>query len=130
MADNETGELTAKEQEAAIKAAPKTGANTHRATERGYAEGQLIEEGDIIPAGVVIADADDDGGWMEKIKGNKDLAAAVEEALDPHPKDVDMTALSKPALEAMAAERGINAGGLSKADLITAIAAAREKDAG
>lgn len=125
MVDVATGEMTADEREAAIKKAPKTGDNTHVANQRGYALGQLIEDGELVPAGVIVSDV-----WMDKIKGNKELAAAVEEALDPHPKDVDMTALSKPALEAMAAERGINVAGLSKADLITAIAAAREKDAG
>lgn len=109
----------------------KTGANTHRATRRGYAvdnetgAGTLVEEGEMVPAGTPVAHVDDhENGWMEPVKkGDRDLAAAIEEGMDPLPKDVDLTKLSKPALEAMAAERGINAGGLSKSDLIDAIKA-------
>jgi hypothetical protein len=105
-----------------------TGADTHRATERGYAipdgtnAGQLIEDGDMIPANVPV------GSWMEPVKGkDRALAGAVAEALDESPKDVDLTQVGVPGLKAMAAERGINPKGLSEADLITAIKAEREK---
>lgn len=109
-----------------------TGDNTHRATQRGYAipqtdppearAGVLVEEGEVVPADVPVSDT-----WMEPIKkADRKLARAVEEAQDESPKDTDLTALSKPALEAMAAERGINVKGLSKDELITAIRAERE----
>lgn len=80
----------------------------------------------MVPADQPISDA-----WMEKI-GKKDraLAGAVAEALDPHPKDVDLTKLNVAALQALAADAGINVDGLSKGDLITALNAHREKDAG
>lgn len=109
-----------------------TGDNTHRATQRGYAipqvdppearAGVLVEEGEVVPAKVPVSDT-----WMEPLKkGEGKLARAVQEALDESPKDTDLTALSKSALEAMAAERGVNVKGLSKEDLITAIRAERE----
>lgn len=107
--------------------AKKTGSDTHRATQRGYAVDQksgagiLVEEGELVPAGIPVSE-----NWMEPVKGSKALAGALEEGLDPHPKDVDLTQLSKPALEAMAAERGINVKGLSKDDLVTAIKGADE----
>lgn len=113
----------------------KTGAETHRATQRGYVvdstskAGVLIEPGEIVPAGIPV------GEWMEPIKkGEVARIAAAEEATDKHPKDVDLTKLDTSALQAMAAERGINveqAGKkLSKADLIAAINAKVESDAG
>jgi hypothetical protein len=109
-----------------------TGGNTHRATQRGYAipqtdppearAGVLVEEGEIVPANVPVSET-----WMEPIKkADRQLTRALEEAGDEAPKDADLTALSKSALEAMAAERGINVKGLSKDDLITAIRAERE----
>jgi hypothetical protein len=99
-----------------------TGNQTHRATQRGYAAGQLIEEGEFVPEDVPVSDE-----WMEPLdKKEAKLTAAVNEAQDESPKDTDLTQLSKQALEAMAAERGVNVGGLSKADLITAIKAERE----
>lgn len=107
-----------------------TGVDTHRATERGYVTdpdsgaGHLVEAGELVPAGFPV------GEWMEPVKGSKALAGAIEEAGELHPKDADLTQLSKPALEAMAAERGINVKGLSKDELITAIKAKRETDAG
>ncbi len=101
----------------------KTGSNTHQATERGYAFGQLIEARDIIPAGVPISTE-----WMKRIDGNPELERAVNEALDPQSGDVDLTQLSKAALQAKAVEHGINPGKLSEADLITAIKAAYDKD--
>lgn len=102
-------------------AVKETKAGSHRATQRGYAGGELIETGDLVPAGFPVSEE-----WMEPIKGSGRLAEAVEEALDPLPGDVDLHQLGKPALEAMAAERGINVGGLSKTDLITAITAAHD----
>jgi hypothetical protein len=120
--------FTPEEHDKAVKAAAKTGHDTHRATMRGYAiasgsaAGQIVEEGEIVPANVPVSEE-----WMEKLdKKEAKLTAAVNEAQDENPKDTDLTALSKPALEAMAAERGINVSGLSKADLITAIKAERE----
>ncbi len=109
-----------------------TGADTHRATQRGYAipqtdpaearAGVLVEQGEIIPANVPISDT-----WMEEIeaKGRK-RAKAVQEAQAEHPGDTDLTALPKAALQAMAAERGVNVDGLTKDDLIAAIRAERE----
>lgn len=101
-----------------------TGDNTHRATQRGFAvdpktgAGVLVEEGEIVPADQPVSTE-----WMEPIKGNKALAAALDEALDPTPKDADLTQVGMPGLKAMAAERGINSKGLSEKDLITAIKA-------
>lgn len=100
-----------------------TGSNTHRATERGYAFGQLIEPGGFLPANVPVSE-----NWMEQADEKPALAKAIEEAMDPQQGDIDLTQLSKAALEAMAADHGINPGSLSKADLITAIKAANDKD--
>ena len=114
----------------AEKKIAKTGAHTHRATERGYADGQLIEEGEFVPAGVPVSE-----NWMDKVsKKDAALLAASEEAIDPKPKDVDLTALTVAALQAMAAERGINVKqdgkALNKDELIAAINAGFAKDAG
>lgn len=101
-----------------------TGRNTHRANQRGYdsARGILYEEGDLIDPGLVVSDE-----WMDPVdKKDRALAGAVEEALEPLGDIGDLNAASKPALEAMALERGINVQGLSKADLITAITAAHD----
>lgn len=99
----------------------KTTAASHRATERGYAGGTIVEPGDLVPEGTPV------GSWMEPVKkGEQRLARAIEEAQDPINDDVDLTALSKAALEAMAAERGINVRGLTKDELITAIKAEAE----
>lgn len=104
----------------------KTGADTHRATQRGYAvdpdsnAGVLVEPGELVPANIPVSTE-----WMEPVKkGGRALAGAIEEAQDPLPKDVDLTKLDKAALQAMAAERGINVDGLGPKDLITAIKAA------
>lgn len=111
----------------------KTGANTHRATRRGYAvdpntgAGVLVEEGEFVPAGIPIAHEDDEdieNGWMQPVsKADARLGAAMEEALDPIQKDADLTQVGLPGLKAMAAERGINSKGLSEKDLIAAIKA-------
>jgi hypothetical protein len=106
----------------------RTGENSHRATGRGYAmpdgtgAGQLIEEGDILPADVPVSDE-----WMVKIAASdRRRAAAVAQARDPSPRDADLTQLGLPGLGAMAAERGIDPKGLSEADMIAAIRAERE----
>jgi hypothetical protein len=104
----------------------KTGSDTHVATQRGYAvdsktsAGLLVEPGEFVPADVPVSEE-----WMKPVKaGDRRLMDAVQEGLDPLPKDVDLTKLDKSALQAMAAERGINVDGLSKADLVTAVKAA------
>jgi len=57
--------------------AKKTGVNSHRATQRGYAfdakskSGLLVEEGDFVPAGQVVSDA-----WMEEAEDEKPARAA------------------------------------------------------
>lgn len=99
-----------------------TKAGSHRATERGYAGGELIEPGKLVPADVPV------GSWMKRTDGNSDLERAIDEAQDPQPGDVDLMQLSKAALEAMGADHGINPRGLSKDDLITAIKAANDKN--
>lgn len=100
----------------------RTGANTHRAIERGYAKGQLIEPGQMVPAGVVVSDR-----WMESLtKKEARMAEAIEQALDPQPDDVEIQNLSREALEAMAAERGIDPKGLTKKLLVDAIKANRD----
>lgn len=98
-----------------------TGVNTHVATQRGYSKGILLEEGDLVPDGVPVSDE-----WMKEVEGSGKRARAVREAQADHPGDTDLNALSKSALEAMAAERGVNVDGLTKADLIAAITAERE----
>lgn len=48
------------EAEAKARAArPKTGEGTHVATARGYVNGQLIEAGEGVPAGIAISEL-----WM------------------------------------------------------------------
>lgn len=110
--------------------AKETGSHTHRANQRGYAAGQLIEEGEFVPAGVTVSDV-----WMDPVPAkDRAVLAATEEALDPHPKDVDLTQHSVVSLQAMAAERGINieqdGKTLTKKELIAAINAAHATDAG
>lgn len=100
-----------------------TEGNSHRATQPGYALGQLIDTGRAVPAGVPVSEI-----WMERFDGKPALNRAIDEALNPQPGDVDLTKLSKAALEAKAVEHGINVAGLSKDDLITAIKAANDKD--
>lgn len=108
-----------------------TGANTHRATQRGYAidqeskAGTLVEEGEMVPANVPVSDT-----WMEKVKkGDQALAAAVEDAQQEKKDDPAYESLSKQALEALATDKGVtNVKGLSKDDLITAIKAAADRD--
>lgn len=112
------------------KKVPHTGINTHVARARGYAADALIEPGEFVPPDVPIADIDDDGGWMEPVdKKTARMLQAADEATDKQPGDVDLTKLSPEALEAMAAERGINVGGLNKKQLIDAIKAAHAQTA-
>jgi len=114
-----------------------TGDNTHRAVRKGYAipensggVGAIVEAGDMVPAGVPLAVEDDDSTtpdnfWMEPVgKKEAKVAVAVAEAMDPLTKDVDYTQLTIAALQAIAADHGVNVKGLSKDDLITAIKAA------
>lgn len=125
----------------------KTGDRTHIATARGYSivdgGGVLIEPGEFVPAGTPISLAPDDRsddsdpravagvGWMKKVaKKDRDLLDANAEALDEKPKDVDLTQLGVPALQALCALVGINPGKLDKDELIAAYNAHREKDAG
>lgn len=100
-----------------------TEANSHRATERGYGMGQLIEPGCIVPAGVPVSES-----WMDEIEPkDRKLAAAVEDAQKRSKDDPDLTKLSKPALEALATERGVtDVSGLTRENLIAAIKAAAE----
>lgn len=104
--------------------AKMTESGSHRATERGYAGGELIEAGQLVPAGTPVSE-----NWMEPVSG-KDarLARAIEEAQSPRNDDVDLTQLSKAALEAEGVRHGINPKGLSKDGLIAAIKAAYDRD--
>lgn len=113
----------------------RTGSDTHVATQRGYAinsqgAGELVEPNEMVPADVPVSEE-----WMRPVKKSEAaLLGAAEEATALKPKDVDLTKLDEPALQAMAAERGINveqAGKkLNKKELIAAITAAHETDAG
>jgi hypothetical protein len=102
----------------------ETKAGSHRATARGYAGGNIIEAGQLVPADVAVSDE-----WMEPVKG-KDTAAAkaIEDVQKDRKDDADLTTLSKAALEALAVERGVTSvKGLSKDDLIAAIQASDEQ---
>lgn len=97
---------------------------TYRATERGYINGQLIEPGQTFTADSF------DGKWAESLdKREARLARAAEQALDPHPDDVNISALKGDALTAYAATLNINRDGLSDKDLRAAVAAKREVNA-
>jgi hypothetical protein len=98
-----------------------TEAGSHRATMRGYAFGDLVEPGELVPAGVPVSTE-----WMEPVKGSKELARAVEQALDPTPDDVDLNTLKGAALKAYAATLNITPGNLSDAELRVAITAKRQ----
>lgn len=94
--------------------------NSHRATMRGYAFGELIEPGFLVPAGIAVSTE-----WMEPVKGSRALAEAVEQAVSAHPDDVDLTSQSKAALEGLALSLDIDPAGLNKAELIATITAKR-----
>ena len=101
------------------KALTKT--NSHRAIERGYAGGDLVEPGELVPAGIPVSDE-----WMESVnKKEADLIRATQEALSPNEADVDLNALKGDALTAHAAGLHINRGDLSDKDLRAAVAAKR-----
>lgn len=103
--------------------APKAKAGQYRAIERGYAGGNIIEAGDLVPAETPVGD------WMEKIKGTDDkLAQAVEDIQADRKDDPDLSGIGLAGLQAMAVERGVtDVKGLSKKDLITAIQATKEQ---
>ncbi len=109
------------------KAAPKPGAvKTYRAIDRGYADGRIVEPGEIF------ATSAPKGSWMEPAKGGSTYGVeeAVDDAQAVKPDDVVLESMSQGALEAMAAERNVTEPGkLSKKDLITAIKAYRRVDA-
>jgi hypothetical protein len=94
--------------------------SSHRASMRGYAFGELIEPGQLVPAGIAVSTE-----WMEPVKGSRALAEAIDQAVDAHPDDVDLNAQSKPALEGLALSLEIDPAGLNKAELIAAITAKR-----
>lgn len=54
-----------------------TGANTHVATARGYAD-TIIEAGEMVPAGIPVSTE-----WMEPTGKNAALLAATQAAHDP-----------------------------------------------
>lgn len=122
-------EFTDAEAREAIERAVKTGPNTHRATERGYAVsalgGVLVEPGEVVPEGVPVSE-----NWMERVDGKQDreLARAVAEAQAPIQDDIDLEQIKGDALTAMAAEKGINRGKLGDDKLRDAIRAAYDKD--
>lgn len=104
-----------------------TGADTHRATQRGYAipegatAGTLVEAGELVPAKVAVSDE-----WMERISGKEaELDRALEQALDPKPKDVNIEELKGQALTAHAASLDIDRGKLNDDDLRSAVRAKR-----
>ncbi len=100
---------------------------TYRATAKGYADGRIVEEGEVFTT------AAPKGKWMEPVKGSGGgygVQEAADDAQAPHPDDTNFEGMDEAALQAMAAERGVTQPGeLSKKDLITAIKAARRVDA-
>lgn len=110
--------------EAEVEKAPKTKAGQYRATERGYAGGNIIEAGQLVPGDTPVSE-----NWMEKIKGTEDKAArAVEDAQAVRKDDPDLEGANIGALQALAIDAGVtDVKGLSKKDLIAAIKAAREQ---
>lgn len=56
--------------------ASKTTENSHRATQRGYADGRIIERGEFVPAGITTSDV-----WMvsaSKFRASDDDATPAE----------------------------------------------------
>lgn len=96
---------------------------TYRATDRGYADGRVIEPGEVFTTKI------DKGSWMEPVKKSElayGVDAAVDEAGYGKKADVDYEGMGEPALQALAALVGVTKPGeLSKDELITAIRAAR-----
>lgn len=98
-----------------------TTATSHRATQRGYAGGDIIEPGDLVPAGTPVSEA-----WMEPLSRKQgDLARALDEALSPDDADVNVEELSGDALTAYAASLHINRGTLNDKNLRAAVTAKR-----
>lgn len=97
---------------------------TYRAIARGYADGRVIEAGEVFTTRA------DKGAWMEEVEGKQSaLERAVDDAQSPISDDPDLTTFSKAALEARALELGLtNAKGLSKEDLIQVIQAGHDED--
>lgn len=133
---NATGQVDRKAWDAKREEVKKTGSDTHKAIQRGYAidpdskAGVVIEEGEIVPAGQPVSDQ-----WMEAISKKKEkgapsaaLAAALEEVTADRKDDPDLTQLDEPALQAMAVLMGVTrVKGLDKDDLITVINAVKEQ---
>jgi hypothetical protein len=97
------------------------------ATDRGYADGRIIEPGERF------ATKADQGSWMEPVKKASAkqgrLERAVSDTQSPISDDADLTTFSVEALQAHALSLGLtNATGLSKDDLIAAIRAAHDED--
>jgi hypothetical protein len=95
---------------------------TYRATDRGYADGKIIEPGEVFTTRADV------GKWMKPIKKGEKYGVdmATEEASYARKVDIDYEGMSQPALEVMAAMAGVSKpGALSKDELITAIRAAR-----
>jgi hypothetical protein len=98
-----------------------TSASSHRATQRGYAGGDIIEPGDLVPAGTPVSTE-----WMEPLsKKEGALARAMDEALSPNDADVNVEELSGDALTAYAAGLSINRAKLNDKDLRAAVTAKR-----
>lgn len=112
--------------EPAKKKAPKsTGINTHKANQRGYADGMLIEAGEFVPADVPVS-----AEWMEPV--SKKQAAqdrGIEEALSADDADVDVEALKGDALTAYAASLHINRGEQTDKQLRASVTAKRANTA-
>lgn len=107
------------------KQVENTGINTHRATARGFGADQLVEPEQFVPPGVPVSEK-----WMEPVdKKTARMLQAADEATDKQPKDIDLTKLNVSALQALAAEHGINVDGLTKRELIDAIKAAAAQTA-
>lgn len=103
------------------KRAPKT----YRALSRGYADGRIIEAGQVFSTKI------DQGEWMEPVKGETKSARerAVDDTQSLISDDPALDTFSKSALEAEALRLGLtNAKGLSKDDLIAAIKAAHDEE--
>lgn len=100
---------------------------TYKALERGYVDGQIIEEGEVFTT------AARKGKWMEPVDAKEYAAAKAEH--DATPDDPNYDALTLPALQALASTDEFKIdfapGGkaLSKGDLLTAIKAKRKPTA-
>lgn len=95
-----------------------TKAKTYTAPHAVYTGGRMYDPGEPF-----TTDAPKGKEW-DTISPVEKAAA---EASDPkNQQDIDYTKMSKSALEAVAAEKGVNPSGLSKDDLIDAIKAANE----